>query len=43
MSISFVMEKDWQINKVYDLLNEKKGAKSKYSQDKHVLLAFQDE
>jgi uncharacterized protein YjdB len=40
MNISFVMNKDWQVSKVYDLLNEKKGDKTKYSQDKHVLLAF---
>ena len=40
MNISFVMNKDWQINKVYELLNEKKGDKAKYSQEKHVILAF---
>lgn len=34
------MNKDWQISKVYELLNEKKGDKSKYSQDKNVILAF---
>jgi phage-related tail protein len=43
VNLSFVMNKDWQISKVYDLLNEKKGDKTKYSQDKHVLLAFQDD
>jgi hypothetical protein len=43
MNISFVMNKDWQVSKVYDLLNEKKGDKTKYSQEKHVLLAFQDD
>ncbi len=31
MNISFVMNKDWQITKIYDLLNEKKGDKAKYS------------
>ena len=40
MNISFVMNKDWQICKVYELLNEKKGDKSKYSQEKNVILAF---
>ena len=40
MNIQFVMSKDWQINKVYEFLNEKNGDKAKYSQDKHVILAF---
>jgi hypothetical protein len=36
------MEKTWQMGKIYELLNEKEGGKSKYSLEKYVILIAED-
>ncbi len=37
------MEKTWQMGKIYELLNEKEGGKSKYSLEKYVILIAEDQ
>ena len=32
------MHSDWQISKIFELVNDKKGDKAKFSQEKFVLL-----
>jgi hypothetical protein len=37
------MHIDWQISKIFELVNDKKGEKAKFSSDKYVLLMVQDD